>query len=41
MPGDVVICHYQLAHSAAVNRSCNDRIAIYFQIWLRNIDDRR
>jgi ectoine hydroxylase-related dioxygenase (phytanoyl-CoA dioxygenase family) len=41
MPGDVIIAHYQLAHTAAVNLSCNDRIAIYFRLWLRDIDDRR
>ena len=33
--------HYQLAHTAAVNLSCNDRIAIYFRLWLRDIDARR
>jgi hypothetical protein len=41
MPGDVIICHYQLAHTAAVNLSSGDRIAIYFRIWLRDIDARR
>jgi len=41
MPGDVIIAHYQLAHTAALNLSCNDRIAIYFRLWLRDIDARR
>jgi Phytanoyl-CoA dioxygenase (PhyH) len=40
-PGDVVVCHYQLAHSAAVNVSSNDRIAIYFRVWLKGIESRR
>jgi hypothetical protein len=40
-PGDVVVCHYQLAHSAAVNLSSNDRIAIYFRVWLKGIENRR
>jgi len=41
MPGDMIICHYQLAHTAAVNLSSHDRIAIYFRIWLRDIDTQR
>jgi Phytanoyl-CoA dioxygenase (PhyH) len=40
-PGDVVVCHYQLAHSAAVNVSSNDRIAVYFRVWLKGIENRR
>jgi len=40
-PGDVVLCHYQLAHSTAVNLSPNDRIAIYFRIWFKGIEKRR
>jgi ectoine hydroxylase-related dioxygenase (phytanoyl-CoA dioxygenase family) len=40
-PGDVVLCHYQLAHAAAVNLSSNDRIAIFFRVWLKGIDSRR
>jgi hypothetical protein len=40
-PGDVVVCHYQLAHTAAVNLSCNDRIAIYFRVSLNGIENRR
>jgi hypothetical protein len=30
-PGDVVLCHYQLGHSAAVNTSDNDRYAAFFR----------
>lgn len=41
MPGDLIICHYQLAHTAAVNLSENDHFAVYFRVWLRDIDDRR
>jgi ectoine hydroxylase-related dioxygenase (phytanoyl-CoA dioxygenase family) len=40
-PGDIVLCHYQLAHAAAVNLSANDRIAIYFRVWLKGIEQRR
>jgi Phytanoyl-CoA dioxygenase (PhyH) len=40
-PGDVVLCHYQLAHAAAVNLSANDRIAVYFRVWLKGIEERR
>jgi Phytanoyl-CoA dioxygenase (PhyH) len=40
-PGDVVICHYQLAHAAAVNLTPNDRIAVYFRVWLQGIENRR
>ncbi len=36
-PGDVVLCHYQLAHSAAVNTSAENRIAIFFRLWLNDI----
>jgi hypothetical protein len=32
---------YQLAHTAAVNLSDQDRIAIYFRVWLADIDERR
>jgi hypothetical protein len=39
--GDVVFCHYQLGHSAAVNTAEIDRIAVYFRIWLRDIGERR
>lgn len=30
-PGDVVLCHYQLGHAAAVNTSDNDRYAVFFR----------
>jgi ectoine hydroxylase-related dioxygenase (phytanoyl-CoA dioxygenase family) len=40
-PGDVVLCHYELAHTAAVNVSDDDRYAVYFRLWLNDIDDRR
>jgi hypothetical protein len=36
--GDVVLAHYQLAHTAAVNTADFDRIAVYFRIWLRGIE---
>jgi ectoine hydroxylase-related dioxygenase (phytanoyl-CoA dioxygenase family) len=39
--GDVVFCHYQLGHSAAVNTSEIDRVAVYFRIWLRDLEERR
>jgi hypothetical protein len=38
-PGDVVLCHYGLAHSAAVNLSAEDRYAVYFRLRLREIND--
>lgn len=40
-PGDVVLCHYQLAHTAAVNVSDRDRYAVYFRLWFKDIDERR
>jgi hypothetical protein len=39
--GDVVFCHYQLGHTAAVNTADIDRIAVYFRVVLRNMDERR
>ena len=39
--GDVVLCHYQLAHTSAANLSADDRIAVYFRLWLKDIDQRR
>ncbi len=39
--GDVVVAHYQLGHSAAVNTSDNDRVAIFFRVWLRDLELRR
>lgn len=40
-PGDAVLVHYQLAHTAAVNTSGDDRITVYFRIWLRGLEERR
>jgi hypothetical protein len=40
-PGDIVLCRYQLAHTAAVNVSDCDRYAVYFRLWLKDIDERR
>ena len=31
--GDVVLCHFQLAHGAVVNTSDTDRVVIYFRVW--------
>ena len=39
--GDVVLVHYQLGHTAAVNTADRDRIAVYFRIWLRGLEERR
>ena len=39
--GDVVLAHYELAHSAAVNTGDIDRIAIYFRVWLRSVESDR
>jgi hypothetical protein len=39
--GDVVLLHYELAHTAAVNTADVDRIAVYFRLRLRNIDRQR
>ena len=39
--GDVVLAHYQLGHSAAVNTADHDRIAIYFRVWLRKLESDR
>ena len=40
-PGDIVLCHYQLAHAAAANLSAADRYAVYFRLWLKDIESRR
>jgi hypothetical protein len=40
-PGDVVLCHYSLAHTAAVNLSAADRYAVYFRLWFKDIDCKR
>jgi hypothetical protein len=37
-PGDVVFCHYQLAHGAAVNTSDRDRIAVFFRLSFKSIE---
>jgi hypothetical protein len=39
--GDVVLLHYELAHTAAVNTSDVDRIAVYFRVVFRDIEERR
>jgi hypothetical protein len=39
--GDAVFCHYLLGHSAAVNTAEIDRVAVYFRIYLRDIEERR
>lgn len=39
--GDAVLCHYQLAHTAAVNTSDTDRWAVYFRCSLRGLAPRR
>jgi ectoine hydroxylase-related dioxygenase (phytanoyl-CoA dioxygenase family) len=36
--GDVVLAHYQLGHSASVNTTDHDRIAVYFRVWLRRVE---
>jgi hypothetical protein len=36
-PGDVVFCHYELAHAAAVNTSNDDRIAVFFRVTLKDL----
>ena len=39
--GDAVLVHYQLGHTAAVNTADEDRIAVYFRVWLRGLEQRR
>ena len=36
--GDAVFTHYELGHTAAVNTSDLDRIAVYFRIWFRDAE---
>jgi hypothetical protein len=36
-PGDVILCHYQLAHTAAVNLSDNDRYAVFFRLGQKEL----
>lgn len=38
--GDVVLCHYLLAHGAAVNTSPNDRYAVFFRLWHRDLENK-
>jgi hypothetical protein len=40
-PGDVVLCHYQLAHAVGVNTSSDIRYAVYFRVKSRGHDGRR
>src|SRR5262249_49661475 len=37
-PGDVVLAHYQLGHTAAVNTADVDRIAVFFRAVLRDVE---
>jgi hypothetical protein len=39
--GDVVLCHYQLAHAAGPNTSPHIRYAVYFRLKRRGHDGRR
>jgi hypothetical protein len=39
--GDVVLCHYQLAHAAGPNTSPHVRYAVYFRLKARGHDGRR
>ena len=39
--GDVVLAHYELAHAAAVNTGERERMAIYFRLWLRGLEQDR
>jgi hypothetical protein len=39
--GDVVLAHYQLGHTAAVNTADFDRIAVYFRVWLHAVESDR
>lgn len=40
-PGDVILCHYLLAHAAAVNCSDIERRAVFFRIWQKGLALRR
>ena len=35
--GDTVVCHYNLAHAAAVNTSDSDRFAVFFRVTHREL----
>jgi hypothetical protein len=39
--GDVILCHYQLAHAAAANVSARDRTAVYFRLSLTDLAQHR
>jgi hypothetical protein len=39
--GDVILCHYQLAHAAGPNTSPHVRYAVYFRLKARGHDSRR
>jgi hypothetical protein len=39
--GDVVLMHYELAHTAAVNTSDVERIAVYFRLCAKDLDENR
>jgi len=39
--GDVVLMHYELAHTAAVNTSDVERIAVYFRLHAKDLDANR
>jgi hypothetical protein len=39
--GDVVLCHYQLAHAVGANTSPHVRYAVYFRLKSRGHDSRR
>ncbi|MFT4979348.1 MAG: hypothetical protein ACI8S6_005258 [Myxococcota bacterium] len=39
--GDVILCHYQLGHAAAVNTSAVERRAVFFRLWLKGLPLRR
>jgi phytanoyl-CoA dioxygenase PhyH len=39
--GDVVIMHYELAHTASVNTSNVDRIAVYFRVCAKDLEEHR
>jgi hypothetical protein len=39
--GDVVLCHYQLAHAVGANTSSHVRYAVYFRLKSRGHDGRR
>jgi ectoine hydroxylase-related dioxygenase (phytanoyl-CoA dioxygenase family) len=36
--GDVVLAHYEVGHTAAVNTADSDRIAVFFRVVLRDVE---